>query len=130
VKLLLDTHIWVWSLVDPGRLSNKIKRELARSNVELWLSPVSVWEAHMAVEKKSIRTKLSPHEWVRDALAAAPIQSAPLTHEVAIESRRLNLDHQDPGDRFIAATAVVYGLTLATVDERLLAGNGYKVLGP
>jgi PIN domain nuclease of toxin-antitoxin system len=114
--------------MDPERLPSKIKRELARPSAELWLSPISVWEAHLAIEKKSIRTKLAPHEWIRDALAAAPMQSALVTHEVAIESRRLGLDHQDPGDRFIAATAVVYGLTLATVDERLLAGKGYKVL--
>jgi PIN domain nuclease of toxin-antitoxin system len=128
VKLLLDTHIWIWSLMDPDRLPSKIRREILRSHTELWLSPISVWEAHLALEKRSIRTKLAPHEWLRNALAATPTQSAHLTHEVAIESRRMALDHQDPGDRFIAATALVYDLTLATVDERLLGGKGYKVL--
>jgi PIN domain nuclease of toxin-antitoxin system len=115
--------------MDPDRLPKKIRRELDSPKAELWLSPISVWEAHLALENKSVRTKLSPHEWIRDALAAAPMQCAQLTNDVAIESRRLGLSHQDPGDRFLAATASVYGLVLATVDERLLAGKGYKVFG-
>ena len=45
---------------------------------------------------------------------------APLTHAVAIRSRQLVLPHQDPSDRFIAATAVEYGLTLMTADHLLL----------
>jgi PIN domain nuclease of toxin-antitoxin system len=81
----------------------------------------------MALEGKSVKTKLRPHEWIQNALAATPVQSAPLTFDVAIESRRLGLAHHDPGDRFIAATAAVYDLVLATADERLLTGKGYRV---
>lgn len=43
-----------------------------------------------------------------------------MTHEVAIESRRIALSHQDPADRLIAATARIYELTLVTADERLM----------
>lgn len=44
---------------------------------------------------------------------------APLTHAVALRSRQINLPHQDPADRFIAATALEYGLTLMTADQHL-----------
>jgi PIN domain nuclease of toxin-antitoxin system len=108
-------------------LPKSLRRELDGGKAELWLSPISVWEAHMALEGKSVKTSLRPQEWIQKALEATPVQSAPLTVEVALESRRLGLSHPDPVDRFIAATAVVYELTLATADERLLIGKGYRV---
>ncbi|MBT8339733.1 MAG: PIN domain-containing protein [Desulfatitalea sp.] len=43
--------------------------------------------------------------------------TASLNHEVALRSRRISLPHQDPADLFIAATAIVYGLTLVTADR-------------
>jgi PIN domain nuclease of toxin-antitoxin system len=55
-----------------------------------------------------------------DAMIKAPVKEAPLTFEVALESRRIRLPHKDPADRFIAATAKVFQLTLATSDARLL----------
>lgn len=58
--------------------------------------------------------------WVRNVLQTVPFHEAPLTHEVAIQSRSVDLPHQDPVDRFLVATALVYGLTLVTADERLL----------
>ena len=51
-----------------------------------------------------------------------------MTHEVAMESRMAQLPHQDPADRFIAASAVVYGLTLITSDRNLLQSDSYMVL--
>ena len=51
-----------------------------------------------------------------------------MTHEVALETERVVLPHYDPADRFLAATAKAYGLTLVTADENLLGGSGYAVL--
>jgi PIN domain nuclease of toxin-antitoxin system len=47
---------------------------------------------------------------------------------VAIQSRRITLPHQDPADRFLAATAQVYDLTLVTADERLLHSNDFATM--
>src|SRR5262245_15865275 len=44
LKLLLDTHIWLWSQLAPERLSKKVARALEAPTSELWLSPISVWE--------------------------------------------------------------------------------------
>jgi len=68
-----------------------------------------------------------PEEWVRTALSKVPMKEAFINHEIALLSRKLNLDHQDPADRFIAATAVVYGLTLLTEDTRLQNVPGLSV---
>ena len=58
----------------------------------------------------------------------APLREAPLTRAVAVRSRTLPLRHEDPADRFLAATAAVYDLKLVTADERLWKIEGYQVL--
>lgn len=128
MKLLLDTHIWIWSLLEPKKLSRRVARELERSSNELWLSPVSVWEALALGEKGRIVFPGGAAAWVEKALAAAPLREAPFTHEVALATAEIRLPQRDAPDRFLAATARVYGLTLVTADESLGRAKGFAVL--
>jgi len=128
VKLLLDTHIWLWSLLEPRKLTRRVARNLESSRNELWLSPISVWELLMLVEKGRLILDTSGEEWVTRAMKEAPLKEAPLTYEVAMEAGRLPLPHRDPADRFLAATANVFHLTLVTADARLLGVRGLSVL--
>jgi len=57
LKLLLDTHIWLWSLQDPKRLGKRVQQELRNSANELWLSPISTWEALTLNAKGKIRLR-------------------------------------------------------------------------
>lgn len=118
MRLLLDTHIWLWSLHDPHKLGKRVQRELRDPGNERWLSPISTWEALLLQAKGRIRLPDDLTSWV--ARATAPLQEAPLTHEIALAAQRLQLPHQDPVDRFLAATARVLQLTLVTADTRLL----------
>jgi PIN domain nuclease of toxin-antitoxin system len=117
VKLLLDTHIWLWALHDPGRLGRRVLREVRDPENELWLSPISTWEALTLHVKGRIHLRGDWKAWL--AQATAGTREAPLTHEIALVARQLSL-HQDPADRILAATAQVLRLTLVTADERLL----------
>lgn len=126
MKLLLDTHILIWSRLSPEQLSGAATEALQDEGNELWYSPITVWEILLLAEKKRLRVKGDPYRWVERALDG--LREAPLNRHVAMESRRLNLPHKDPGDRFIAATAQVYDLVLVTVDERLLACPKLKTL--
>jgi PIN domain nuclease of toxin-antitoxin system len=130
VKLLLDTHVWVWSLEDPKRLRPKVAAALTALSTELWLSPISLWEVAVLIQAGRIALKgfSGPRQWIEEALSRAPMQEAPVSGAIAIESRYVRLAHDDPADRFLAATAVIHGLTLVTSDARLLAGKGYKTL--
>jgi len=119
LKLLLDTHIWLWSLREPDRLSRRVRHALQAEDNELWLSPVSTWEALTLHAKGKIRLHGDPAEWISSATART--REAPLTHEIALAAQQLSWKHADPADRFLAATAQVLGLTLVTADERLLA---------
>jgi len=126
MKLLLDTHIWLWSLAEPKRLSRRVQHELRDDNNELWLSPVSTWEALLLHVKGRIRLHGSLREWL--ANATAHLREAPLTHEIVLAAHELPLPHQDPVDRFLTATAGTLGLTLVTADERLLGLNKVATL--
>ena len=118
MKLLLDTHIWIWSLAEPKRLSRRVQQELKAPHNELWLSPVSTWEILLLHTKGRIHLHGNPRDWI--TRATAYMREAPLTHEIVAVAQELPLPHQDPADRFLAATAGVLGLTLVTADHRLL----------
>jgi PIN domain nuclease of toxin-antitoxin system len=120
MKLLLDTHIWLWSLFEPARLTNRVATALEDAANELWLSPLSVWETLILSEKGRVILTPDPIGWIRNVFRAIPFKEALLNHEIAMQSRLVDLSHQDPVDRFLVATAVVYDLTLVTADERLL----------
>jgi len=130
VRLLLDTHVWIWSLAYPKRLGPKLPRYLISPRNELWLSPVSVWEALKLADRGRVRLPSEPLRFLEEVLDEQGYREAPLTHEVAFESRRLALESEDPADRFLAATAKVYELTLVTADEHLLASRDVRTLGP
>ncbi len=117
MKLLLDTHIWIWLLQNPSRLRFGLLEELKNEKNEIWLSPISTWEALTLHHKGRIRLHGDLNDWL--AQATAGTQEAPLTHEIALAARRLPI-HEDPADRILVATAQVLNLTLVTADERLL----------
>lgn len=125
MKFLLDTHIWIWLLQSPEHLGSRTRQELANKANELWVSPVSTWEAWMLHRKK--RVALSPEflTWLRQS--APGFHQAPFTHEIVLAAEQLNL-HADPADRFLAATAQVLGLTLVTADRRLLGLGNIQAL--
>lgn len=122
---LLDTHVWLWSLLEPDRLRKKTRSSLTAPDAILWLSPISVWETGLLVERGRLEIDTASRAWIEDALAASGVGEASLNHEVALQSRELELRHDNPADRFIAATASVYQLILVTADQRLLRGKGY-----
>jgi PIN domain nuclease of toxin-antitoxin system len=128
VRFLLDTHIWVWSLDDPKRLSDRVAEALRDEDNEVWLSPISVWEVLLLAERGRLGLEDDPVQWVQRALGVSGVREAALNHPVAIRSREVALEHEDPADRFLAATAEIYELTLITEDERLLTGKSWSVL--
>ena len=128
MNLLLDTHVWIWSQLEPERLSIRARDAVTDPANTLALSPVSVWETLLLADKGRVDLAPDPWHWIRTALATRPLKEVPLTHEVALRSRSVRLPHDDPADRFIAATAMVHGLTLVTADRSLLECPDIRVL--
>jgi len=128
VRLLLDTHIWLWTLLQPDKLGARVRDELSSPGNERWLSPISVWELLILEKRGRIALGLNVGDWVARALEAASLKEAPLTTEVVFATREIQLPHRDPADSLLAATAKVFDLTLVTADARLLGVEGVSTL--
>ena len=128
MRLLLDTHIWLWSLLEPDRLAEDVTAALISPDNELWISPISIWEFLILVERGRVQVDQEPTTWVEEVMASGAFNEAPLSIEIAVQSRLVDLPHQDPADRFIAATAKVCGLTLVTADGQILTSKTLQLL--
>lgn len=121
MKVVLDTHVWLWHLLGDERLSARQWELITDKKVELWLSPVSIWETHLLIERERLLISEPAALWLKKALQLLPVREAGLSFAIAMRSRALSLTHQDPAGRFIAATALEMKAPLVTSDERLRA---------
>ena len=128
MKLLLDTHIWLWSLLDPGELTSAVRDAVLEAANEVWLSPISLWEVVLLTERGRLDLDLPVDRWIEEALRNVPVTEAPLTNRIVGRSCRIELAHRDPADRFLVATASALDLTLVTADQRLIDCEGIRVL--
>ena len=129
MNLLLDTQIWLRMHREQWKLSSEVTQAVTDPRNELWLSPVSVWELILLVEGKRIELAEPVDSFVMKSQKELLLREAALTLAVAEELRYTITSHRDPADRFLAATAKVYDLTLVTSDRRLLEPlPGLKVM--
>lgn len=119
MKLLLDTHAFIWWDQAPDRLSGRALRAISRSSSEVFLSVVSLWE--MAVKSAAGKLELNASvrasveaQQERNALRLLPVEAA---HVWALDD--LPGMRGDPFDRMLAAQAVHEGMVLVTRDARL-----------
>ena len=124
-RILLDTHVWIWTVsgetdrIAPAAVE-QIRRGAARGR--LLVSAISVWEVAMLQAKGRIGLARELEEWVRRGLAAPGLRLAELSPEVLVESTRLPGEvHGDPADRMLIATARRLGAALATRDGTILS---------
>jgi len=126
LKLLLDTHIWLWFIGDSQRLGRGVLHELTNANNEIWLSPMSTWEALTLHHKGKMWLGDDLREWLERATSG--LREAALTHEIALAARGLQM-HKDPADRILCGTALVLDMTLVTADGALLGLGNIRTLG-
>ena len=125
MRLLLDTHIWVWLVGDTTKIGRHTRNLLTNPNNELWISPISTWEVSSLQIRGRIRVSGDLKVWLEKATSS--VKEAPLTHEIAFVAAQLQM-HRDPADRFLAATAQVLDLMLVTADEKLLGLGNIRTL--
>jgi PIN domain nuclease of toxin-antitoxin system len=128
MKLLLDTHIWIWSVSEPQRLSKRVAQALDDASNQLWLSPVSIWEAKLLHRKGRLKVREGFSTWLSRALTITSFTEAPFTFDVAETLSGINLPHADPADLFLAGSAKVFGLTLVTSDRNLIRAGEVSVM--
>jgi PIN domain nuclease of toxin-antitoxin system len=121
VKLLLDTHVWLWWNSEPERLSTTARRQIGDARNQVFLSAASVWE--MAIKRQMGKLPLPEPVavYVGRRLATDPIEALDVrvSHAAAVET--LEPLHRDPFDRLLIVQARQEGLRLLTVDVQVLA---------
>jgi PIN domain nuclease of toxin-antitoxin system len=121
--LLLDTHIALWLSRGDARLGETTKKAIDsawRAGGRILLSAISVWEIAMLVEKGAIELDLPVEPWVRRFLDRPGLEAVPLDHLAAARAYGLHhLEHRDPADRLLIASAIVLGCPLVTYDDRI-----------
>jgi PIN domain nuclease of toxin-antitoxin system len=128
LNLLLDTHIWLWALLEPERLPPGVAAAVTAEGSRCWLSSLSIWEALMLAERRRIEVDGDAESWIREALSRWPLEIADLSTDIAFASRQLVTTHTDPVDRFLLATARVLDLTLVTADKAMAGIPGLRTL--
>ena len=128
MRLLLDTHIWLWSLREPRRLTSVVQQALADTANQKFLSAISIWEAMILVEKKRIVIHDDFTKWFLRTAEDLALAEVGLGWKVVCEMRYILPNHRDPSDRFLAATAIAHDMVLVTADQKLMGVPGLKVL--
>ena len=116
MKVLLDTHVWLWSLSEPGRLSREARRILASRRNAVHLSAVSAWEIAIKVAVGKLDLPEPPGSYVPTRMARQGLIPLVVTHAHALAVATLPLHHRDPFDRLLVAQSLVERLSLLTAD--------------
>jgi PIN domain nuclease of toxin-antitoxin system len=122
--LLLDTHVWVWSVEgDARRVGRRARHLLARAESQdaIRISPVTVFEIAALHTAGRLRLACPPEQWIHDALGIAGVRLAVLTPAVAVDAGSIpRTALADPLDRLLVATARHLDATFLTGDRRIL----------
>ncbi len=121
MRLLLDTHVWLWWMSAPHRLPATTTGALRELDHELLWSSACVWELAVKHALGKLPLPVAPADFVAERMVATGAVPLPITHEHALRSAALPRHHADPFDRLLVAQAQVDGLTLMTGDPQLSA---------
>jgi PIN domain nuclease of toxin-antitoxin system len=121
MRLLLDTHVWLWLVAAPERLSRDARDRLELSDTRLFLSAASGWE--MSIKQQLGRLELGgPAERViPELMLRSDVTPLPITHLHGLRAGALPPHHRDPFDRMLIAQAQLEGLPIMTADAAFAA---------
>jgi PIN domain nuclease of toxin-antitoxin system len=120
--IVLDTHVWVWWIGEPARLSRKAAEAIDASMADssICVSSISCWEVALLVKKGRLELTMAPDDWIARCESIPFLRFVPVDNHIAARSVALpDPLHEDPADRIIVATALSLGAMLATRDSRL-----------
>jgi len=122
-SLLLDTHIALWLDSGDGRLRPSTRALIDgcwQNGGTICLSAVTTWEIALLVDTGRIDLDIPIEAWVQRFIERPGVEAVPLGRHAASRSYRLHhLEHRDPADRLLIATAIELGCPLVTYDERI-----------
>lgn len=132
-KLVLDTHVLIWSLIAPQNLSIEVQKTIASAQNDnaLYIASISLWEIAMLVSKKRLNIYEPVHDFLRHIETLDGLNLINVNANIAAESSMLLGDfHGDPADRLIVASVRAISGTLVTRDQKIIewSQQGYLKL--
>ena len=121
MKLLLDTHVFLWYISADPKLPACYQVEIQDPANEVYLSVASVWESVIKHQLGKLPLPGPPAEYLPRQRVAHGIASFPVGEEAMVSLSGLPPLHRDPFDRMIIAQAIQHGMTIATVDPDVMA---------
>ena len=118
MRVLVDTHTFLWALLQDHRLSATAKQVLTSREHELYFSLVSLWEIAIKMKIGKLNTVGSSVTYLRDEMVEYNMELLPIRYEHILQLERLPLHHAEPFDRLLIAQAVADSLPILTHDEK------------
>jgi PIN domain nuclease of toxin-antitoxin system len=127
MKVLVDTHTFLWAFLHDHRLSSKAKQILTSNEHELVFSLVSLWEIAIKIKTGKLNTIGSSVAYLRDEMDAYGMQLLPIRYEHILQLESLPHHHSDPFGRLLIAQALTESLPILSGD-RAFASYGIKLV--
>lgn len=121
MKLLLDTHIFLWLINDDNRLSERLRQEICNPNNERFLSVASIWECVIKYQLGKLSFPSSPEIYLPSQRKKHLIKSVVVDENSLAQLINLPSLHRDPFDRLLISQALQYDLVILTEDRAVLA---------
>ena len=128
MRLLLDTHIFLWYIANDKRLTPAWSQAIRDLDNEVCLSVVSLWEAIIKYTTGKLLLPEAPETYIPRLREYHQIISLPVEEVDVAQVAALPLLHGDPFDRLLIGQAIQHGLTLVTVDAAICAYPTVSVL--
>ena len=129
MRLLLDTHAWIWAQESPEKFGRRARALLEDISNSVSVSAIAALEIARLIFLRRIQLAESASAWIADSVRSLGAQSLDVTPQSAAEAYELPGNfHKDPVDRVVVATARVHNLTLITADELILSYPHVKTL--
>ncbi|MGO4189136.1 type II toxin-antitoxin system VapC family toxin [Pseudarthrobacter sp. TAF60_1] len=121
IQLLLDTHVFLWSISEPKRLSSKARNAISKLENQVYVSPVTAYELSYKHRQGKLPSGAAIVTSFARQVAHLYASELPISAPHTLAAGQLDWEHKDPFDRILAAQAMVEGFTLVTADEDLQA---------
>lgn len=121
MSYLLDTHVWLWMLAVPERLTKEARELVESPESRLFLSAASSWEISIKWSLGKLTLPEPPATYVPSRMQSTGVEGLAVEHAHALQVASLPTHHRDPFDRLLVAQAVLAGCTILTADSQLEA---------
>lgn len=118
MRVLLDTHVWLWMQVSPERFSGEALAIIEDQANELFFSAASSWEISIKYALKSLDLPAPPAEYVPDRMRSSGVLPLSILHVHTLRVADLPHHHRDPFDRLLIAQSQLENLPVLTSDPK------------